>query len=766
MARHQNRPPNRLAGQTSPYLLQHAHNPVEWYPWGPEAFEAARARDVPMFVSIGYSTCYWCHVMERESFEDDGVAALMNERFVCVKVDREERPDVDDALMAATQIMTGRGGWPMSVFVEPAQRRPFWCGTYFPKVGRPGLGMPTFPHVLESISRAWSEQRDEVMEQARTLSEAVHEHLAAGANAVPLHAGVVRRALAGLMQMVDRAEGGFGHAPKFPQVVYLDFLHDLREAADASTRGAIDTALRGALDGMALGGIHDQVGGGFHRYSVDAHWTVPHFEKMLYDQAQMALAYARAAEVYNDAFYARTARRVLGYVAREMTGPQGQLFSAQDAEVDGREGLDYLWTREQVLAALPGEDAAWAATTLGLDAGPNFQDPHHPDAPPMSVLRLASRPDDPQRLDRVCARLLEVRSLRKRCATDDKAITAWNAMMAGTMARCSRMLGEPEWSARAARTMSHLLGHHAGPGGSLLRASRGAKAHTPGFLEDHAHAIAALLALHGAGEGSRDWLGEARRLAGVAEARFGHASGGYSDAPEGAGDLFVRARTTYDGATPCGQSVMLSALVDLWHATGEDSWLERAARLVSALSPAIAANPIATVNATRSVALLMGVPVLRAREGLFTDAPHEPDAQPQGARTSPVRIYAGVERIAVSADEPAVVELLIEVAEGHHIIAADPGEAALEGLVPLRVWSSGGEGLAVYADYPEGELLEVEGVGAVRVHHGQMELRVVLEREGAWSGRPMLMARYQACSSSACDEPVTVELDLAIDPVA
>src|ERR1043165_6403662 len=331
---------NRLAKETSPYLLQHAHNPVDWFPWGIEAFAEARKRGVPIFLSIGYSTCYWCHVMERECFESEEIAAQMNRGFLCIKVDREERPDLDDIYMAATQMTTGRGGWPMSVFLEPEKLRPFYCGTYFPP--EPRGGMRSFPQILEAISGAWKNERDEVAQQSETLANAVREHLGTVESTVPVGLGHVSKAAQTLLRMLDRVHGGFGSAPKFPQPVFLEFLLDIREvAADEATRDATDQALRLTLDRMACGGMNDQIGGGFHRYSVDEKWLVPHFEKMLYDNAQLAAVYARAGTIYNDDFYRRTARRTIEYILKEMTQPSGAFSSAQDAEVDGREGGNY-----------------------------------------------------------------------------------------------------------------------------------------------------------------------------------------------------------------------------------------------------------------------------------------------------------------------------------------------------------------------------------------------------------------------------------------
>ncbi|HVZ94640.1 MAG TPA: DUF255 domain-containing protein, partial [Phycisphaerales bacterium] len=393
--------PNLLSRETSPYLLQHAHNPVPWMPWGPAAFDEARRRDVPIFLSIGYSTCYWCHVMERESFEDEAIGRALGEHFVCIKVDREERPDVDDIYMTAVQLMTRRGGWPMSVWLTPPGAKdtndtglePFYAGTYFP--AEPRHGMPSLPQLVEGISEAWKSNRAQVLEQASSIADAIREQLAHRADPAPIGEKQIAQAVSQLLRLYEPNHGGFGRAPKFPQPVFLEFLLDARRAiTDPAALASIDRAVRHTLDAMALGGLLDQLGGGFHRYSTDEKWLVPHFEKMLYDNAQLASIYARAYAIGKDEFDARILRRTLDYVLREMTDPEtGAFFSAQDAEVDGREGLNYLWTREELAAALGGEEAAFASWVYGLDGGPNFRDPHHHDEPARNVLFLRARPE-------------------------------------------------------------------------------------------------------------------------------------------------------------------------------------------------------------------------------------------------------------------------------------------------------------------------------------------------------------------------------------
>jgi uncharacterized protein YyaL (SSP411 family) len=771
--------PNRLAHETSPYLLQHAHNPVNWWPWCDEAFEEARKRDVPVFLSIGYSTCYWCHVMERESFEDARTAAVLNEKFVPIKVDREERPDVDEVYMAATVMMTGHGGWPMSVFLEPHKRRPFWCGTYFPLHPRPN--MPTFMQVLDAISRTYREQRIEVEKQAEELAAAVRESISGIPTTAQLGQHQVADSVATLLKVFDRAEGGFGSAPKFPQPVFLEFLLDARtRAADDSTADAIDIAVRKTLDKMACGGLFDQVGGGFHRYSVDGMWTVPHFEKMLYDNAQLARVYARAARYYGDSWYEQIARRTLAYIQREMTGAEGGFFSAQDAEVDGREGLNYLWTPQEVRDALEPEDAELALKVYGLTLGPNFQDPHHSTEPPRNVLRLENRPERlaprlglapavlEERLGKINEALYVARSVRKQPRVDDKVIAGWNGLMIGAFACAARELSDDSLLAPARRAAAFVLSHltdSAGEGGErrLLRTYRAGQAKTRGFLDDHAMLIHGLLELARASTGhDRDLhIQQAQAVLTLAQASFlDENTGGWFDTRDDDAEIFVRIRSLHDGAVPSATSVMLHNLLDLAELTGDSSYRDQALKSLIAISGSVAQTPVGAINSTRALLrfLLAAPPEESAR---LQEAPAPVLAANASApQTTPVEVFASTDRVSVSADQPAQLTLFIQIAEGYHVPAADPGDGPdAAPLVPFRVSIINGTGVAAYAGYPEGK---AEGNGP-RVYTGGFELPVVLERTGEWTGQPLLSLMYQACTETECLAPTMVELDIAID---
>ncbi len=771
---------NRLVNETSPYLLQHAHNPVDWNPWGEEAFAEARERKVPIFLSIGYSTCYWCHVMERESFENEAIAKLMNDNFVCIKVDREERPDVDEIYMAATVMMTGRGGWPMSCFLEPEKLRPFWCGTYFPAERKPDMGnMPTFPEILEGISGVWSTQNPQVLQQAEQVAAAVREQLAQRRDSVPVGPNEVERAVATLLGSFDRVQGGFGSAPKFPQPVYLELLLAAREGADDSTRLAIDEGVRTTLDKMAIGGVYDQIGGGFHRYSTDATWTVPHFEKMLYDQGQLASIYARAGEVYNDAFYRRIAGETCAYVIREMSDPQGGLLSAQDAEVDHREGLNYLWTPEQIREELEAGDAEFAIAVFSLDAGPNFQDPHHPSEPPRNVLRLSDRPERVaermgiapeafhERLQSISLVLYEARAKRKQPGTDDKVLSAWNGLMIAGLADSGRVLGDPTLIDAAERAAAFVLGPLSDDNDNLMRSWRDGQARTLGFFEDSAFVIKGLLALHEA-TGKNQYVDDAIHLLKLARDAFGDPAGGFFDTRADQSDLFVRTRSTHDGAVPSGASVMLNNLVRLYRITGEQAYLDAAIASLRSLSPAIKENAIGTSNATRALLQLLDTEVAKTDRETFALGDGAPvqnavdPAAPPDPGFSPVEVFAQTDRVQVGVDQPASLELMIRIAKGFHILAADAGPGGND-LISTRVHVVGGTGIKVYAEYPEGTPYGQNN--ELRVHHDRLELTVAIEREGEWTGRPLIAVTYQACTDTECLAPTTVELDVAIDRI-
>jgi uncharacterized protein len=537
--------PNRLAGATSPYLLQHADNPVDWWEWGEEAFAEARRRDVPVLLSVGYAACHWCHVMAHESFEDEATAAQMNADFVCVKVDREERPDVDSVYMAATQALTGQGGWPMTVFTTP-DGRPFYCGTYFPP--RPAHGMPSFRQLLAAVTDAWRTRREELETAGTRIAEGISARLDLGTPA-PLTPEVLDRAVAALAADLDERWGGFGGAPKFPPSMLLEFL--LRHAARTGDDRALGMARR-TLEAMARGGIHDQLAGGFARYSVDARWVVPHFEKMLYDNALLLRGYLHLWRATGEEWARRVADATAAFLVRDLGTPEGGFASALDADTEGVEGLTYVWTPAQLVEVLGEDDGRWAAAVFEVTDAGTFE--HG-----TSTLQLLRDPDDPARLASVRERLTAARARRPQPARDDKVVTAWNGLAIAALAEHGVLTGSPS-SVQAARRAAELLADVHWVGGRLRRASRDGVAGAPaGVLEDYGDAAEGLLALHQAtGEGR--WLELGGDLLDVVAEQFVD-DDGWHDTAADAEALVHRPFDPADGPTPSGIAAVAGAAV-------------------------------------------------------------------------------------------------------------------------------------------------------------------------------------------------------------
>jgi uncharacterized protein YyaL (SSP411 family) len=557
------RRPNRLIGEASPYLLQHAHNPVDWYPWGAEALQMARAEDKPILLSIGYAACHWCHVMEHESFEDLETAAKMNERFVCIKVDREERPDLDAIYMDSVQEMTGQGGWPMTVFLTP-EGRPFYAGTYFPKEDRHGL--PAFGRVLDGVAEAWRDQREAIEEQGRTVVQRIARTSALRESPDALSEDVLVPAHSALRRSFDPRWGGFGSAPKFPQPMTLDFV--LR----CHLRGypGSDEMLETTLDRMAAGGVYDQVGGGFHRYSVDQRWHVPHFEKMLYDNAQLARLYARAWQVTHRDRYRRVARETLDYLLREMRHPEGGFFSSQDADSEGEEGKFYAWSWDELQAIVGDETARWlGAITAGNWEGQN-------------VLWVPGAPadDHPDGWPAGRQRLFEAREERVPPGTDDKVLAAWNGLAISAFAECGRIFGEQPYVDAAVKAADFVLTKMRRDDGRLLRAWREGRTGAPGYLDDYALMGEACLTLYETTFELR-FFREAKGLADDMLRLFrDEAGGGFFQTGSDAEALVLRPKELFDNAVPSGSSAAANLLQRLALLTGDVEY-ERAG--VSAL---------------------------------------------------------------------------------------------------------------------------------------------------------------------------------------
>jgi uncharacterized protein len=557
--------PNRLAAETSPYLLQHAGNPVDWYPWGDEARDRARELDRPLLVSIGYSACHWCHVMERESFEDPEVAAVMNERYVCVKVDREERPDVDAIYMDAVQAMTGHGGWPLNAFLTP-DGVPFYAGTYFPP--QPRQGMPSWRQVLEAVAHAWAQQRGEIEEASARILPRLQGAAALEAPAAELDARSLDAAVSALRRPYDAEHGGWGGAPKFPQASVIEFL--LR-------RGEREMALH-TLRRMAGGGMYDQVGGGFSRYSVDARWVVPHFEKMLYDNALLARAYLHGWQVSGEPLFRRVCEETLDWALRELRQEEGGFASALDADSEGVEGRFYVWTPAQVREALGEELAAVAVEHLGITDAGNFEGASIP---------VRATPDPPQ-LAEVKARLLAVREQRVRPGLDDKRLTAWNALAISALAEAGAVLERADYRDAAVACADFVLRDLRDADGRLLRTYNRGRAKLAGYLEDHAYLLEALLTLYEATFDPR-WFAEARALADTLLERFADAErGGFFAVAADHEQLIARRKELEDAPIPSGASAAAFGLLRLAALTGEARYEDAALggiRLLHTVAP-------------------------------------------------------------------------------------------------------------------------------------------------------------------------------------
>ena len=566
--------PNRLANETSPYLLQHANNPVDWYPWGEEALDKARAEDKPILLSVGYSACHWCHVMERESFENPAIAAQMNDGFVSVKVDREERPDIDSIYMTAVQAMTGHGGWPMTVFLTP-DGKPFYGGTYFPPEDRGG--MPSFPRVLEAISDAYSNSRPDILQNTEHLLDRMRQMSAVGQQGFePLTDEVMRLAMRKAASDFDPRHGGFGLQPKFPQPMTYEFLlrHYLR-TEDSEALHMVELTLQR----MATGGIYDQIGGGFHRYSTDAFWLVPHFEKMLYDNALLVRLYLHAYQITGNPMYRRIVEETLEYVMREMTSPEGGFYSAQDADSEGVEGKFFIWLPHEIEDALDAEDAEIICRYYGITPHGNFEG--------RNILRVAMDAANLARdegldaaafgdlLGRAKARMLEIRNERIAPGLDDKILTSWNGLMLAAFAEAASVLGREDYAEVAERNAEFLLANLL-QDGRLLRTYKDGEAKLNGYLEDYAFLIDGFLTLHEV-DFSRSTLDAAIELGNaMVELFWDAATNQFFDTGHDHEQLVVRPKDLTDNAIPCGSSMAVDVLLRLAVITGDGDMERRA----------------------------------------------------------------------------------------------------------------------------------------------------------------------------------------------
>ena len=758
---------NRLIFESSPYLLQHARNPVDWRPWGPEAFAQAKAENKPVFLSVGYSTCHWCHVMEHESFENEEVAALMNELYICIKVDREERPDLDAIYMSATQLITQRGGWPNSVWLMP-DGRPWFAGTYFPP--EDGQGRPGFKTVLRKLNELWTLRRSDVEEQAGRLADAISQHgndTSAAEGETPTLA-LLDRAVADLRSNFDSRNGGFGGAPKFPPHQSLELL------IAAGVEGSLDM-LTTTLDAMAHGGVHDHVGGGFHRYSTDARWFLPHFEKMLYDNAQLLPVYAEAWRLTGRGEYAEVARGIAAWALREMADPAGGFYCALDADSEGEEGKFYLWRQSELNGILGEAEGELFGRVYGAIPGGNYREEASGHSPGTNLLYLSARIDElaereglepgalAARLSAAREKLRLVRDARIWPHLDDKVLASWNGLMIGGFARAGAILGEEEWIDAAGRAADFLLTTMTAEG-RLLRSYRDGRARLQAYLDDYAFVALGLLDLHAA-TGDVRRLEQARALTDTLISGYwdGEAGGFYFTAADHE-ELLLRSKDAYDNAIPAGNGIAAQVLFRLAALTGDESYGERGRVCLQAFSGAMARSPRGTATLLRALALDPGA----AASGWEIAEPEGATGPPAAAANrGPVMAQAYLGSASVAPGGGVAVAVRLTTKAGWHLNSHEPLQ---EYLAPTVLALAGGDGVELTAvDYPPGEPARFDfSDSSLSLYAGETWLRATLSvASGAEPGarRALLRLDYQACDESRCLAPAQLLLgvDLRVD---
>lgn len=729
---------NRLIREDSPYLLQHAHNPVNWFAWGDEAFEVAQRENKPVFLSIGYSTCHWCHVMEEESFDDEGVAEILNRDFICIKVDREQRPDLDEIYMTAVQMFAGRGGWPMSSFLTP-QGEPFYGGTYFPQA--------QFKALLSQVNQAWTTQESAVREDAARVARQVDEYMSSALQAARVDQAVLGRWRDHILASYDEHSGGFSAAPKFPNETYLLLLLDqLKRSHPLEPK--LHQALRHTLDRMAQGGIYDQVGGGFHRYSTDAEWLVPHFEKMLYNQALLGRVYTESVFLTGSPFHRQIAKEIFDYVLRDMLAKSGGFFSATDADSEGEEGKFFLWDQAELQKVLTSDEYALVASLYSVSAGGNFEG--------RNLFHLNEVPkqywaDDAAlwlgRLAKIKQKLYRVREKRIHPLRDEKIITAWNGMMITALVKGEEVLGDARYLAAAKVAAEFLWQHHFDKAGHLSRVSLNGAVSIEGTQEDYAYFAEALLALY-RGTADAVWLTRAQRVVDEMIARFMDAENGgfYLSAKQVSGPLISRIKSTRDGAIPSGNSVALAVLVRL---VNETEVLGNKRALKTTL--AFLSGGLMQQGSSQSYAL-------RAlSDSLAGEVDSTISLAGGHVHGSIVWVGGGENK---DASKESAFEIRLRIDAGWHINA---DKVAEKNLIPTRVdWPAGrqqAEGLRLIVAYPDAQL---QTLGFQQQPLSLLTGDVVVKGRirGAYELPLTLGLTLQACDDEHCLPPETRELIL------
>ncbi len=750
-------PRNHLAGEASPYLQLHVYNPVDWYPWGEEALSRARALDRPIFLSVGYSTCYWCHVMEKRVFSDPAIAKLMNESFINIKVDREERPDIDEVYMQATRLLTGSGGWPNSVFLTP-EGKPFFAGTYFPP--EDDRGRPGFPKVLKSLASRWASEREQMVARAERVAASIQNNFGgASTQSSDIEPDrLLERAVDALARSYDSQHGGFSSGTKFPSP------HQLELLLAAHQRGLDPRALEmltKTLDEMALGGIHDQLAGGFHRYSTEPTWSVPHFEKMLYDNAQLLPLYARAHRVTGRGLYRRTAEDIARYLADEMTHPQGGLYSAQDAQVDGEEGASYVWTDAEIREVLGPDLTSQLLSVYQLvpverhaSSGPGALRFRLPVEAARKRLKLADTVALIDYFAPARRQLLAQRARREQPLRDDKILASWNGLAIRGLADAGVELRRPQYVDAAARAAHFVLKRLQDEEGRLRRSYIAGQTRESATLNDYAFLADGLIALYAA-TGDDHWLRQAKRLADRMLADFeGPLGMGFFLSAE-AGDLFVRPRVLTDGVIPSGNTMALKVLLDLSALTGDDRYLQAAERTRSALGPMFERAPQAVGTAIRALAVgpQLPAPPLARKTGTAEARPAPPLGRLPTGRDF---VRPSVESVAGA---PSRRRVLLEISEGWHVNA---NPASLDFLIPTRVELAQREAGAPRLSsvhYPTGSVFSPRfSLEPLAVYEGKVAIDVELPTKQSKDAQ--LELTFQVCDETTCLPPETVSLPI------
>ena len=729
---------NRLIHETSPYLLLHAHNPVEWYPWSDEALERAKKENKLIFLSVGYSTCYWCHVMEREVFSNPEIAALMNKDFINIKIDREERPDLDEIYMTATQLLTQRGGWPNSVFLTP-DLKPFYAGTYFPPTDVPGR--PGFPTILDAVHEAWVTRETEVIESANQVSDTIALATSRGFRALtatPLDRSLTAAALDYLRTTYSPTDGGFGGAPKFPSPANLEFLlSEYQRASGVQTLPTRDESLLEmvtyTLDRMAYGGMYDQIGGGFHRYAVDAKWLVPHFEKMLYDNAQLAKVYLQAHQITQEPRYRRIAEEIFSFIFREMTAPEGGFYAALDAETDAEEGKYYVWTADEIQKILGKKTAARFADVYGVDKGPNFEGKNV-----LYVPNGAAAEDALKEIESARERLLEARFDREYPLLDTKIIVNWNGLMIDALAYGYQVLGKERYLLAASKAAQFILDTLKKPDGELCHTYTAGVVKQDVYLDDYAFFVQGLLGLYQA-TGDEEWLNSAKRLNdAMIQLFWDDKNGGFYYTKAEAKHLIVRTKKPYDSAVPSGNAVAVANL--LAFGTNYRRYAEETLQIFAQ-----------SMSQSPSSFMYMHF----ALNGYLT-------AEEEIGPATPSIVSATAE---VKNENKGIYSVMLQlnIAEGWHINANPAGQ---DNLIPTTI--------AVDADIP----LELANVAyptgrstrfafsseSLNVYEGNLEipLKLRLKSERKKSTQIVLKLTYQPCNEMECLLPQTLDIPLEV----